>query len=135
MLENEKAPFTLGTVGHLGLAVTDPRASADWYVDKLGLREEFAYDGGVAVGSDGVTLALFAGKPRPETIDHVSFHLPDVATLRAALSFLKERGVSIEDPGDEIGPEAPGSPNVGIWLHDPDGYRIELSVQGGANER
>ncbi len=135
MAMHAKAPFTLGTVGHLGLAVTDPRASADWYVDTLGLREEFATDRGVAVGSDGVTLALFAGEPRPETIDHVSFHLPDVATLRSALAFLKERGVSVEDPGDEIGPEAPGSPNVGIWLHDPDGYRIELSVQGGAKER
>ncbi len=34
------------------------------------------------------------------------------------------------DPGEEIGPEAPGSKNMGLWFHDPDGYRWELSVQG-----
>ena len=68
------------------------------------------------------------------TLQHVSFHLPDVETLRAALEFLKAKGVAVEDPGDEIGPEAPGSPNVGIWLHDLDGYRLELSVQGGTKE-
>jgi hypothetical protein len=37
----------------------------------------------------------------------------------------------IEDPGDEIGPEADGSKNMGIWFYDLDGYRWELSVQGG----
>ncbi|MEY2574336.1 MAG: hypothetical protein QOJ87_2549, partial [Verrucomicrobiota bacterium] len=35
-----------------------------------------------------------------------------------------------EDPGHEIGPEAPGSPHLGIWFRDLDGYRWELSVQG-----
>ena len=37
----------------------------------------------------------------------------------------------LEDPGDEIGPEAPGSPHMGLWFYDADGYRWELSVQGG----
>ncbi len=123
------APFSLGTVGHIGLAVTDPRRSAAWYIKNLGLREEFTYDEGIAVGSDGVTIALFRGTPGPKTIEHVSFHLPDMQTLRAALAHLLRNGVSVEDPGDEIGPEAPGSPNLGIWLRDPDGYRLELSVQ------
>jgi catechol 2,3-dioxygenase-like lactoylglutathione lyase family enzyme len=129
------APFTLGTVGHFGLAVRNARLSADWYRRCLGLREEFTFEGGVAVGNDAVTIALFEGQPVPETIDHVSFHLPDMRTLRAALAFLKEQGVEIEDPGDEIGPEAPGSPHLALWLRDPDGYRLELSVQNGANER
>jgi len=31
----------------------------------------------------------------------------------------------------KIGPEAPGSKNIGLWFHDPDGYRWELSVLGG----
>ena len=44
---------------------------------------------------------------------------------------IDEIGVEIEDPGDEIGPEAPGSKNMGLWFHDPDGYRWELSVLGG----
>jgi catechol 2,3-dioxygenase-like lactoylglutathione lyase family enzyme len=97
----------------------------------LGLRKEFEFDSGVAVGNEYVTIALFKGKPSPETIDHMSFHLPDMATLRKALAHLKELDVDIEDPGDEIGPEAPGSKHMGLWFHDPDGYRWELSVQGG----
>ena len=36
---------------------------------------------------------------------------------------------------DEIGPEAPGSPHMGLWFVDPDGYRWELSVQNGAKKR
>jgi hypothetical protein len=44
---------------------------------------------------------------------------------------LKNVGVDIEDPGDEIGPEVSGSKNMGLWFHDPDGYRWELSVQSG----
>jgi hypothetical protein len=54
--------------------------------------------------------------------------------LREALTALRERGVKLEDPGDEISPEAPGSPHVGRWFHDPDGYRWELSVQNGVRE-
>jgi len=46
-----------------------------------------------------------------------------MAALRKALAHLKEEKVEIEDPGDEIGPEAEGSKNMGIWFHDLDGYR------------
>jgi len=126
-----KVPFTLGVVGHFGLAVRDPKKSAKWFERALGLREEFEFDSGIAVGNDSITIALFKGKPSPETIDHMSFHLPDMATLRKALAHLKELDVNIEDPDDEIGPEVPGSKNMGLWFHDPDGYRWELSVQGG----
>jgi catechol 2,3-dioxygenase-like lactoylglutathione lyase family enzyme len=126
-----KVPFKLGEVGHFGLAVRDPRKSAKWFERALGLREEFEFDNGVAVGNHHVTIALFKGKPSPETIDHMSFHLPDMATLRKALAHLQDLKVKIEDPGNEIGPEAPGSKNMGVWFHDPDGYRWELSVQGG----
>jgi len=126
-----KVPFTLGEVGHFGLAVRDPQKSAQWFQRVLGLRKEFDFENGVAVGNDNVTIALFKGKPAPETIDHMSFHLPNMATLRKALSYLQSVDVEIEDPGDEIGSEAPGSKNMGLWFHDPDGYRWELSVQGG----
>jgi catechol 2,3-dioxygenase-like lactoylglutathione lyase family enzyme len=125
-----KIPFFLGTVGHFGLAVRNPKKSAQWFERALGLRKEFDFENGVAVGNASVTIALFKGKPSPETIDHMSFHLPDLATLRKALQHLKTIGADIEDPGHEIGPEAPGSPHMGLWFHDPDGYRWELSVQG-----
>ena len=126
-----KPPFTLGVVGHFGLAVRDPKKSAKWFSRVLGLRKEFEFAGGVAVGNRNVTIALFKGKPAPETIEHMSFHLPNMTTLRKALVHLKKEKVKIEDPGNEIGPEAPGSKHMGIWFHDPDGYRWELSVHGG----
>ena len=130
-----KAPFTLGVVGHFGLAVRDPKESAKWFQRVLRLRKEFEFENGVAVGNDNVTIALFKGKPSPETLDHMSFHLPDMSTLRKALTHLKKHKVDVEDPGAEIGTEAPGSKNMGLWFHDPDGYRWELSVLGGSAER
>ena len=126
-----KLPFTVGVVGHFCLAVHDPQRSAKWFSRALGLKKEFEFKGGVAIGNDNVTIALSRGKPSPETIDHMSFHLTNMAELRKALKHLKSVGVEMEDPGDEIGPEAPGSPHMGLWFHDPDGYRWELSVQGG----
>jgi len=126
-----KPPFTLGVVGHFGLAVRDPKRSARWFSRVLGLNKEFEFDNGVAVSNDNVTIALFKGKPSPKTFDHMSFHLPNMTTLRKALNHLKKQKVDLEDPGDEIGPESPDSPHMSLWFHDPDGYRWELSVQNG----
>lgn len=126
-----KVPFTIGTVGHFGLAVRDPRRSAKWFEQVLGLRKVFEFEGGVAVGNANVTIALSTGKSSPNTIGHMSFHLPTMTLLRKALAHLKKHKVQVEDPGDEIGPEAPGSLNMGIWFYDLDGYRWELSVPGG----
>jgi catechol 2,3-dioxygenase-like lactoylglutathione lyase family enzyme len=126
-----KVPFTLGVVGHFGLAVPDPKKSAKWLERVLGLKKEFEFENGIAIGNKNITIALFKGKPEPQTFEHMSFHLPNMAVLRKALAHLKKRKVDVEDPGDEIGPEGPGSPNMGIWFHDPDGYRWELSVQRG----
>ena len=124
-----KVPFTLGVVGHFGLAVRSPKRSAKWFGRALGLKKEFEFDGGIAIGNDNVTIALHKGKPAPRTLGHMSFHLPSMAALRRALAHLRKLKVDLEDPGDEIGPEAPGSPHMGIWFRDPDGYRWELSVQ------
>ena len=126
-----KTPFVLGVVGHFGLAVRDPKKSARWFQQILGLRKEFDFKDGVAVGNDNVTIALFRGKPAPHTLHHMSFHLPNMPTLKRALVHLKKCKVNIEDPGDEIGPEAPGSKHMGLWFQDLDGYRWELSVQDG----
>jgi catechol 2,3-dioxygenase-like lactoylglutathione lyase family enzyme len=126
-----KVPFEIGQVGHFGLAVRDPKKSAKWFERAFGLERQFEFEEGVAVGNANVTIALHRGTPAPDTIGHMSFHLPDMATLRKALKHLQSVDADLEDPGDAIGPEAPGSPHMGLWLHDPDGYRWELSVQGG----
>lgn len=119
----------LGTVGHFGLAVRDPKKSARWWRRVFDLETMFEGDGYVGLTNDKVTIVLMKGIPRPKTIQHVSFHVPNMQRLREALAALKRARVDVEDPGDEIGPEAPGSPNMGLWFADPDGYRWELSVQ------
>lgn len=134
-MSTRKAPFTLGVVGHFGLAVRSPKRSAKWFERVLGLKEQFEFENGVAVGNQNVTIALFKGKPSPRTFEHMSFHLPNMSILRKALAHLKRHKVKLEDPGNEIGPEAPGSKHMGIWFHDPDGYRWELSVQGGRRSK
>ncbi|HEV3243337.1 MAG TPA: VOC family protein [Chthoniobacterales bacterium] len=126
-----KVPFTLGVVGHFGLAVRNPKKSARWFQRVLGLRKEFEFENGIAIGNDNLTIALFKGKPSPRTLDHMSFHLSNMSILRKVLAHLKKQKVEVEDPGHEIGPEGRGSPHLGLWFHDPDGYRWELSVQGG----
>ncbi len=124
-----KVPFTIGQVGHFGLSVSHPKKSAKWFERALGLKKQFEFEGGVAIGNQNITIALHKGKPRPKTFGHMSFHLPNMTALKKALAHLQKQKVKLEDPGDEIGPEAPGSKHLGIWLHDPDGYRWELSVQ------
>ena len=121
-------PIRLGTVGHFGISVRDPRKSARWWVDNLNLKIYFTFPGGAVVGNDAMAIVLHKGTPQPDVIDHVSFHLKSLRELRAALAELKRKRVTIEDPGNEIGPEGPGSKNMGLWFRDPDGYRWELSV-------
>src|ERR1700761_4099741 len=98
-----RVPFTLGEVGHFGLAVRDPKKSSKWFERVLGLKKQFDFDDGVAVGNENVTIALHRGKPSPGTLDHMSFHLPNMSALKKALAYLKKHKVDIEDPGDEIG--------------------------------
>ena len=124
-----KVPFTLGTVWHFGLAVRDPRASAQWFMRILGLRKQFEYEGGIGIGNDNVLIVLSKGKPSPKTVGHISFHVSNMATLKKALAHLQKHKVKLEDPGNEIGPVGEGSKSMGIWFADPDGYRWELAVQ------
>lgn len=119
----------LGVVGHFGLAVRDPEASAAFWTRNFDLHEIFRSEGAIGLTNDAITIVLHPGEPHPETFGHMSFHLESLPMLQAALGELERNGVTVEDPGDEIGPEAPGSPHWGLWFHDPDGYRWELSVQ------
>lgn len=124
----------LGTVGHFGIAVRDVERSGAFWTQSFDLEEIFRFDDGMGLSNDDITIVLFKGEPHPETLDHLSFHLKTMVQLRSAVDLLRANGVQLEDPGDEIGPEAPGSPHMGLWFHDPDGYRWELSVQNGARE-
>src|SRR5207237_10654323 len=100
-----KVPFKLGVVGHFGLAVRDPKKSAKWFERALGLKKEFEFDGGVAIGNDNITIALYKGKPSPRTLGHMYFHLPNMATLKKALSHLKNIRMNLDDIAQRLGHE------------------------------
>ena len=122
----------LGAVWHFSFAVRDPEKSAQFWTENFDLQEMGRSNEGIGLTNDAIIIAFFKGTPHPETIDHLSFHLDSMLALREALETLKKNGVDVEDPGDEIGPTGPGSPHMGLWFHDPDGYRWELSVRNGA---
>jgi catechol 2,3-dioxygenase-like lactoylglutathione lyase family enzyme len=125
----------LGPVGHFAIAVSDVKRTERFWTENFDVKPIFRFEEGVGLSNDAVTIVPFKGEPNPEVIEHLSFHLKTMDELRSALDVLKKNGVEVEDPGDEIGPEASGSPHMGLWFHDPDGYRWELSVQNGALER
>jgi catechol 2,3-dioxygenase-like lactoylglutathione lyase family enzyme len=118
----------LGAVWHFSLAVTDPDRSAKFWTENFEFTVMFRSDDVVALTNDAIIIGFYKGTPHPETINHLSFFVESMQALREALGVLQNNGVDLEDPGDEIGPVSPGSPHMGLWFHDPDGYRWELSV-------
>ena len=125
----------LGAFWHFSLAVRDPEKSAQFWTENFDLKEMFRSDDAIALMNEAIIIGFFKGTPHPDTIDHISFYVDSMSALHEALEALKKNGVELEDPGDEIGPVAPGAADMGLWFHDPDGYRWELSVRNGASER
>ena len=101
----KKVPFTLGVVGHFGLAVRSPKRSAKWFERALGLKKQFEFDGGIAIGNDNVTIALHKGKPSPRTLGHMSFHLPSIAALKKALAHLRKHKSNLKIPATRSDPK------------------------------
>lgn len=127
-MSSDVGPIPLGAIHHFSLAVNDPRASARWWTSNFDLEEWSASDERVLLGNGNVLFGLARGRPDPAVLKHLAFHAADDAALQNALSRLRANGVTVEDPGNEIGPVAPGSASIGLWFHDPDGYRWELVV-------
>ena len=122
----------LGTVWHFSIAVGDLEKHAQFWTSNFALKEMFRSEEAIALTNGDLIIGFFKATPHPDTIDHISFTLESMRALREALETLKKNGVELEDPGDEIGPTSPGSSHMGLWFHDPDGYRWELSVRNGA---
>jgi catechol 2,3-dioxygenase-like lactoylglutathione lyase family enzyme len=126
--------IALGPVHHFSLAVTDPQSTAAWWRSLFDLEEYRSSPRRVLLGNDAILIAFAQGTPDPAVLTHMAFRLRDLASLEAARDALRVSGVALEDPGDEIGPVADGSRNVGLWFRDPDGYRWELYVQSPSDE-
>ena len=119
----------LGEVAHFSLAVTDPKASAGWWLSLFDLEEYTRSASRVVLGNDAIVITLIEGKPDPSALTHMAFRTRDMASLKFARDVLRNYGVEVEDPGDEIGPVVEGSASLGLWFRDKDGYRWELYVE------
>lgn len=120
-------------LNHLSLAVTDYRASRDWYAATLGLKPEFELpERRVAAVQDDAdfTLILFEGPVAGATVA-VTFAY-EVDDVHAWHRRLVDRGVPFV-----YGPQR-NNWGYGAELLDPDGYRVQLwdeksmREQGGA---
>lgn len=132
----------IGTLAthHVGLNVTDLERSLDFYGSVLGFdvlgegKEEgsrYAF-----LGQDGrLVLTLWqqaegaydSGRPG---LHHLAFEAESIEHVRAAEAALTARGTSFAYEG--VVAHREGAASGGIFFHDPDGTRLEISVQTGA---
>ncbi|MGW4699425.1 VOC family protein [Streptomyces sp. NPDC004285] len=134
----------IGTLAthHVGLNVTDLTRSLAFYGDVLGfdvLGEGAEEDSRYAfLGQDGrLVLTLWqqsegaydAGRPG---LHHLAFEAESIEHVRAAEAALTARGASFAYEG--VVAHREGAASGGIFFHDPDGTRLEISVPKGAEE-
>ena|ERR1700730_1445090 len=121
--------IALGHVAHFSLAVSDPTASAEWWLSLFDLEEYKRSASRVVLGNSAIVMTLVEGTPDPSALTHMAFRTRDMASLKSARDFLRDNGIALEDPGNEIGPVAEGSSSLGLWFRDKDGYRWELYLE------
>ncbi|CAM5529656.1 VOC family protein [Streptomyces tanashiensis] len=132
----------IGTLAthHVGLNVTDLARSLAFYGDVLGfdVLGEGEEKGGrhAFLGQDGrLVLTLWqqaegsydSGRPG---LHHLAFEAESIEHVRAAEAALTARGTSFAYEG--VVAHREGAASGGIFFHDPDGTRLEISVPTGA---
>ncbi|MER7823850.1 VOC family protein [Streptomyces sp. NPDC096097] len=128
--------------GHVGLNVTDLERSLAFYRDALDFqvlgegKEEgrrFAF-----LGRDGeLVLTLWqqadgAYAPATAGLHHLAFSADAVEEVRAYEERLRGLGVAFAYEG--VVAHREGAASGGIFFHDPDGIRLEISVPTGAED-
>ncbi|MFE2327676.1 VOC family protein [Streptomyces sp. NPDC059385] len=126
--------------GHVGLNVTDLERSLAFYRDALGFqvlgegKEEgrrFAF-----LGQEGeLVLTLWqqadgAYAPTAAGLHHLAFSAAAIEEVRAYEERL--RGLGVEFAYEGVVAHREGAASGGIFFHDPDGTRLEISVPTGA---
>ncbi|MET9955603.1 VOC family protein [Streptomyces sp. NPDC006339] len=128
------------TTAHIGLNVTDLERSLGFYGEVLGFQvlREGKEEGRryALLGQEGrLTLTLWqqaeggydSGRAG---LHHLAFQAESIDHVRAAEAALKARGTHFAYEG--VVPHAEGAASGGIFFHDPDGTRLEISVPSGA---
>ncbi|CAL9463263.1 VOC family protein [Streptomyces griseomycini] len=126
--------------GHVGLNVTDLDRSLAFYRDVLGFaligegKEEgrrYAF-----LGQDGnlvLTLWQQAGEPYDggrAGLHHLAFEAESIERVREYEAALRAHGTDFAHDG--VVAHAEGAASGGIFFHDPDGTRLEISAPTGA---
>ncbi|MFB7183172.1 VOC family protein [Streptomyces sp. NPDC056257] len=126
--------------GHVGLNVTDLDRSLAFYRDALDFRvlgegkeqdRRFAF-----LGRDGeLVLTLWqqadgAYAPTAAGLHHLAFSAGAIEEVRAYEARLRDLGVEFAYEG--VVAHGEGAASGGIFFHDPDGTRLEISVPAGA---
>ncbi|WP_329195275.1 MULTISPECIES: VOC family protein [unclassified Streptomyces] len=126
--------------GHVGLNVTDLERSLAFYRDALGfgLLGEGKEDGRrfAFLGRDGeLVLTLWQQAddpyaPRAAGLHHLAFSAGAIEEVRAYEERL--RGLGVDFAYEGVVAHREGAASGGIFFHDPDGTRLEISVPTGA---
>ncbi|MFE5914271.1 VOC family protein [Streptomyces wedmorensis] len=127
---------------HVGLNVTDLDRSLSFYGDVLGfdVLGEGKEDGSrfAFLGQGGsLVLTLWqqaddAYAPGRAGLHHLAFEAESLDHVRAAEAALTARGATFAYDG--LVAHREGAASGGIFFHDPDGTRLEISVPKGAEE-
>ncbi|MEW2414943.1 VOC family protein [Streptomyces sp. NPDC046866] len=134
------AVITALRTGHIGLNVTDLARSLAFYRDALGFEllgegteegRRFSF-----LGRDGeLVLTLWqqaegAYVPTAAGLHHLAFTAGGIDEVEAYEARLRDLGVAFAYDG--VVAHREGSASGGIFFHDPDGTRLEISVPKGA---
>ena len=125
-----EATAVIQTAGldHIVLHVNDMEASKRFYVDLLGMAVYRERDGHCFLRTGTNQLALFEAREGKKAtgyteFDHIAIKVAS-GTEDEIKALLTEAGVGLLPRGEGLG--WPPTPDVGIYVQDPDGHRIQL---------